>query len=318
MTQSPAAGWYTNPQNPDQQRWWDGQAWTEHWRQTPSADVPPATSSLPPGPAAAHSTWWSRRSAFGKTMTVLAAGFFGFVILGSLLPDADEQPISTSNAQESPSPRVKKTAPEADPMPSSTPTPAPSMSASSVETVPTPSEAQPVSPSPEAAPSTPPEEDTDEAPNTVPARLILSDDPSADIVAFRDVEESLAQQIIDALDGEAWWPLVSEVAVDEDLFESDVRLRLDVLMHPDVVPTAVEMCKAVVASLPSTDEGIAVYVQPTSPYAGGQEIDGSDEPWEMTHSTLIRGSNSGGKTCDPRDPSRSETERTEQFIAEER
>lgn len=26
----PPEGWYPNPENPEQQRWWDGQAWTEH------------------------------------------------------------------------------------------------------------------------------------------------------------------------------------------------------------------------------------------------------------------------------------------------
>ncbi len=26
----PPEGWYPNPENPEQERWWDGQAWTEH------------------------------------------------------------------------------------------------------------------------------------------------------------------------------------------------------------------------------------------------------------------------------------------------
>jgi hypothetical protein len=33
MTQPPGLppeGWYPNPENPEQQRWWDGSAWTEH------------------------------------------------------------------------------------------------------------------------------------------------------------------------------------------------------------------------------------------------------------------------------------------------
>jgi hypothetical protein len=28
----PAAGWYGNPQIPGRERWWDGNAWTEHYR----------------------------------------------------------------------------------------------------------------------------------------------------------------------------------------------------------------------------------------------------------------------------------------------
>lgn len=305
MSQSANPGWYTNPQNPDQQRWWDGQAWTEHWRQTPSADAPAATlTGPPPAPASAatQDTWWSRRSAFGKTMTVLAAGFFGLVLLGSLLPDTDEQPVSTSNLQESPSPRAKKTAPLANPTPSSTTRPRPSPSASRVENVLSPT-TQPSSPSPEPAASTPSDSTADPAPATIPARLVLSDDRSAEIIANRDVEESLAQTVVDAVEDEAWWPYVGQVSVDEDLFVSDVRLRIDVLMHPDIVPTAVDMCRAVVAALPSTYKVIAVQIQPTSPFGGGQEIDGSDEPWRFNYSTLIRGGNSGSQTCEPVDPS---------------
>jgi uncharacterized RDD family membrane protein YckC len=49
MTQSPGwppEGWYPNPENPEQQRWWDGQAWTEHVAvgapMAPGYEQPPA------------------------------------------------------------------------------------------------------------------------------------------------------------------------------------------------------------------------------------------------------------------------------------
>ena len=32
----PPAGWYANPENPQQTRWWDGTAWTEHIQTTTS------------------------------------------------------------------------------------------------------------------------------------------------------------------------------------------------------------------------------------------------------------------------------------------
>jgi len=43
----PPAGWYEDPENPGQDRWWDGQAWTEHRR--PSG--PPATPAWAGGGA---------------------------------------------------------------------------------------------------------------------------------------------------------------------------------------------------------------------------------------------------------------------------
>ena len=31
----PEAGWYQDPHNPNQQRYWDGQTWTEHTHDAP-------------------------------------------------------------------------------------------------------------------------------------------------------------------------------------------------------------------------------------------------------------------------------------------
>lgn len=45
----PAAGWYPDPQQPGQQRYWDGNAWTEH--RAPSA--PSEQSGSAAGPAVA-------------------------------------------------------------------------------------------------------------------------------------------------------------------------------------------------------------------------------------------------------------------------
>jgi uncharacterized RDD family membrane protein YckC len=56
MTQQPflpPEGWYPNPADPEQQRWWDGQAWTEHVAvgapMAPGA-IPPAADAAPAAP----------------------------------------------------------------------------------------------------------------------------------------------------------------------------------------------------------------------------------------------------------------------------
>lgn len=335
MTQHPPAGWHTAPNMPGHERWWNGESWTDNVRPAspptnPSSATPQPPSQLPP-PAPDRTTtpsWWERRSGLGKAMTIVGGFFVAVLALGAILPDVEP----TSGAGAATGTPAKAATPPAgvstsDPgapasqAPSEPATPSASPTAASPAPTGEPADVAASAPPPvvEETPASDPTTDSRVgAPGAIPARLVLDDDPGASIQAFRDVEESLAEIIIDAVDQEAWWPYVGEVAVDEDLFQSDVRLRLDVLMHPDVVPTAVAMCEAVVAFLPETDESIAVYVQPTSPSAGGQEIDGSDEAWTMGHSTLIRGSNTSSRTCQPNDPTRSEVERTEQFITEER
>jgi hypothetical protein len=45
MTDLPPAGWYSDPEDPSQQRYWDGSSWTEH--RTPAA--PPEQWGTQPG-----------------------------------------------------------------------------------------------------------------------------------------------------------------------------------------------------------------------------------------------------------------------------
>src|SRR4029079_10160993 len=52
MTQFPALppeGWYPNTDNTEQQRWWDGQAWTEHV--AVGAPITPVYEPLPQQPS---------------------------------------------------------------------------------------------------------------------------------------------------------------------------------------------------------------------------------------------------------------------------
>ncbi|MEX2501395.1 MAG: CD225/dispanin family protein [Trueperaceae bacterium] len=57
MSETPPAGWYPDPQDATQQRYWDGSAWTEHTAggtaQAPTAAAPATAASS----ADAPSTW---------------------------------------------------------------------------------------------------------------------------------------------------------------------------------------------------------------------------------------------------------------------
>jgi len=50
-TNNPPAGWYPDPQNPMQQRYWDGVVWADHTRPAiPSSPVPPPPNAgMTPG-----------------------------------------------------------------------------------------------------------------------------------------------------------------------------------------------------------------------------------------------------------------------------
>ncbi len=47
----PPAGWYADPENPGQERWWNGASWSDHRRPAPGA-VPPPPPVAPGAPAA--------------------------------------------------------------------------------------------------------------------------------------------------------------------------------------------------------------------------------------------------------------------------
>lgn len=89
MTQPPALppeGWYPNPANPEQQRWWDGQQWTEHVavgapmapgyeQQTPPTQVQPTPvpptqvppAQVPPAQVPPAGQQWQQPSPYQPT-----------------------------------------------------------------------------------------------------------------------------------------------------------------------------------------------------------------------------------------------------------
>lgn len=64
-TNQPPAGWYPNPQDSAQSRWWDGHAWTDHTNATPPATVVP--SMAPPAPPTAPAAMPDSGQQFDST-----------------------------------------------------------------------------------------------------------------------------------------------------------------------------------------------------------------------------------------------------------
>src|SRR4051812_3363545 len=91
---SPRSGWYPNPENPAEQRYWDGSAWTDHvaplHAAEPTVTLPPRELPPPPapplGPARiAGPRWYQRRWLWivGGVIALLAA-------IGAVAPGSDD------------------------------------------------------------------------------------------------------------------------------------------------------------------------------------------------------------------------------------
>ncbi|MGA1838184.1 excalibur calcium-binding domain-containing protein [Herbiconiux sp. 11R-BC] len=77
MTNTPASGWYSDPQDPTRERWWDGAAWGEHSRPIGSA----ATAGWRP----TRATWISAAVAFLIALVAAATGGLGaFLVVAGL------------------------------------------------------------------------------------------------------------------------------------------------------------------------------------------------------------------------------------------
>jgi uncharacterized protein len=88
-------GWYTDPERPGFQRWWDGTAWTSHVQ---AAGVPPPGSG-PSAPTRSDSRTW----AMIAHLSALAAAFVALAFLGPLvvyLVKRDEDPFVRRHAAE--------------------------------------------------------------------------------------------------------------------------------------------------------------------------------------------------------------------------
>lgn len=102
------AGWYPDPWQGDQLRYWDGATWTGHTAAAPAGQPQPA----PPLPAtdgvASRRPWWQRRWA------IITAVVGVLVLFGSLIPDDEVTPSADTTATEptsspsTPAPEVRK------------------------------------------------------------------------------------------------------------------------------------------------------------------------------------------------------------------
>jgi hypothetical protein len=79
MNSGPVPGWYPDPRDPRQRRFWDGTRWTDHLAPRPEGDLSATTPSLAMGPAAVQDvrTWlWQSIVA-----TLLCCVPFGIVAI---------------------------------------------------------------------------------------------------------------------------------------------------------------------------------------------------------------------------------------------
>lgn len=96
MSQVPEPGWYPNPENPQQIRWWDGQQWTDRTEPSPQQGAFPPPAGPPPGGAPTHPGFIQSTSSSTSTsewvsevMTIVGARaghFFTLAVLLSLVP----------------------------------------------------------------------------------------------------------------------------------------------------------------------------------------------------------------------------------------
>lgn len=85
VTETASAGWYPDPENAMQQRYWDGSAWTPHVSPA-SATMPTSESRFPSGqPAPPRPALQSWKTSWGFSVLGLLVGFPLLVSLGALL-----------------------------------------------------------------------------------------------------------------------------------------------------------------------------------------------------------------------------------------
>ena len=95
MTQTPAAGWFADPQDPTQFRYWDGTAWTEHRSPrgpTTSDQLGQASADLADGLArgfTAVGNWVNQNTAVGQVPTFAS-------VAASCRDEPARQPLSVN------------------------------------------------------------------------------------------------------------------------------------------------------------------------------------------------------------------------------
>lgn len=134
MSQTPA-GWFPDPEHPDQLRYWDGTAWTEHRAPAQNPNQAPAQPPryVSPSPAAAGApNGKSRGGLWWKIALGVVAFFFLVGIIGAVANSSGSTSDKTAAASDKstsstpPSPKPSATSsPKASSTPSASPKPAP-------------------------------------------------------------------------------------------------------------------------------------------------------------------------------------------------
>ncbi|MDZ4169065.1 MAG: DUF2510 domain-containing protein [Coriobacteriia bacterium] len=94
MSNAPA-GWYPDPENPGQQRYWNGAAWTQDFAPTasiPSQPVAPAQAAAPT-PAGQQV---GKKPVYQRTWFIVLAVLIGLAIVGNMLGGNDSEPSSVA------------------------------------------------------------------------------------------------------------------------------------------------------------------------------------------------------------------------------
>ncbi len=79
---APPAGWYTDPQNAAQQRYWDGAGWTQHV--APYAAAPAAAAAVPPTAHGAYAEQPKKKGLGTGAIVAIVVGAFLLVTIAVL------------------------------------------------------------------------------------------------------------------------------------------------------------------------------------------------------------------------------------------
>lgn len=116
VTQATPAGWYPDPENAGQQRYWDGTAWTQNFAPLSAPEVPTPVAAKKP---------IYKRTWFIVVAVIIALGVIGNLFGGSPSTTTDSTPTTTKSSQppadveaepEAAAPDVAEPEPEAEPV----------------------------------------------------------------------------------------------------------------------------------------------------------------------------------------------------------
>lgn len=109
MTEPTPAGWYPDPETPGQQRYWDGNAWTQNF----------APGAAPPAPQ----TSATKKPVYKRPWFIVIAVLFGLGVLGNMLngTPSESTPPAPNAVESTPATKQAEVQPKPEPEPEPTP-----------------------------------------------------------------------------------------------------------------------------------------------------------------------------------------------------